>query len=317
MTKQEQKTPKRRRILSAALVAAALVLVLTGTTLAASGFVPGSMKDWFIQRWAETSGGEGISAEQVALFDQLTQQVGVSDTCNGITVTLDSITCGDSAIWLLVKVSGDLDPVQGEDGITYYFKKPDVLFSEDPDSEHDTPGGYGIEYSFSGTAEDGVLTMLMHYTINLTGTDSLLDGYEAELHLGDLMYRDSVAWEGEWVLPFTLEPSEQAVLTLESAVVPAHDHENGYEAGVTELRNIRVSGTGIRYTRAAEQQMMYPDLAGVVLEDGTEVPGDGGGERWTGEVYTGEWASNTYWKLPVDLSRVVGVRFGDTVIPLN
>lgn len=316
MTKQEQNTPKRRRIPAAALAAAVLVLALTGTTLAASGFVPGSIKNWFIQQWAETSGGEGISAEQAALFDRLTQEVGVSDTCGGVTVTLDSITCGDSALWLLLKVSGDIDAVQGgEDAPGYYFMA-DVEFSEDPDRE-DTPGGIGIDYPFSGISEDGVQTMLMRYTINLTGTDSLLDGYEAELHLDALMYGHSVAQEGEWVLPFTIEPSEREVLTLESAAVPARDHGNKSRAVTAELRNIRVSATGIRFTQTAEQQMFYPDLEGVVLADGTEVPDAGGGSRWTGEVYTGEWDSNYYWELPVDLSQVVGVRFGDTVIPLK
>lgn len=316
MTKQEQNTPKRRRIPAAALAAAVLVLALTGTTLAASGFVPGSMKNWFIQQWAETSGGGGISAEQVALFDRLIQEVGVSDTCGGVTVTLDSITCGDSALWLLLKVSGDLDMVQGEAASGYYFRETDVEFSEEPDGEL-TPGGHGMEYPFSGTAEDGVQTMLMRYTITLTGTDSLLDGYDAELRLGDLMYSSSVAQEGEWVLPFTIEPSEQEVLTLESAVVPARDHGNGSKAVTAELRDIRISATGIRFTQTAEQQMFYPAHGGVVLADGTEVARAGGGSRWTGELYTGEWSSDYYWKLPVDLSQVVGVRFGDTVIPLN
>ena len=316
MTKQEQNTPKRCRVPAAALAAAVLVLALTGTTLAASGLVPGSMKNWFIQQWAGTSGGEGISAEQVALFDRLIQEVGVSDTCGGVTVTLDSITCGDSALWLLLKVSGDLDMVQGEAATAYYFHDTEVVFSREPDRE-DTPGGSGMEYPFSGTSEDGVQTMLIRYTITLTGTDSLLDVYDAVLHLGDLMYGDSVAQEGEWVLSFKIEPSKQEVLTLESAEVPAHDHENGSEAVTTELRDIRVSATGIRFIQIAEQQMFAPDQGGVVLADGTEVSRAGGGSRWTGEISTGEWASDYYWKLPVDLSQVVGIRFGGTVIPLN
>lgn len=310
MTRQQQKIPKRRRIPAAALIAAVLALALTGTVLAAVG-VPGSLKDWFAQQWAEMS-GEEMHEEQLALIDRLTQQVGVSDTCGGVTVTLDSITYGDSTLWLLLKVSGDLDVAQGE----YYFDRPGVLFAGRPDSET-TPGGEGIECPFIGIAEDGVQTMLMRYSITLTGTDSLLEGYDAELRLGDLMYSDSVAREGAWVLPFRLEPSEQEVLTLESTVVPAHNHENGYEAGVTELQNICVSATGIRFTQTAEQQMMYPGLAGVVLEDGTEVPSAGGGSRWSGEKWTGEWASDYCWELPVDLSRVVGVRFGNTVIPLK
>lgn len=314
MTKQEQRAPKRRRVPASALIAAVLALALTGTALAAAG-VPGSLKGWFIRQWAEISDGE-MSEEQLALIDRLTQQVGVSDTCNGMTVTLDSIICGDSTLWLLLKVNGGLDMTQGDSASSYYFGDSEVLFAWNPDSEL-TPGGITLGYAFCGTAEDGVQTMLMQYTIALTGTDSLLNGYEAELRLGDLMYSDSVAWEGEWVLPFTIEPLGQEVLTLESAVVPAHEHGKIGEPGNAELWNIHVSATGIRYTQTAEQQLMYPDLEGVVLENGTEIPYAGGGSRWTDEVFTGEWVGDYYWELPVDLSQVVGIRFGDTVIPLN
>ena len=46
MTKQQQSTVRRRRIPNGALIAAALVLVLAGTTLAAVG-MPRTLRDWF------------------------------------------------------------------------------------------------------------------------------------------------------------------------------------------------------------------------------------------------------------------------------
>ena len=48
-----------------------------------------------------------MEEEQLALIDQLTRPVGVSDTQNGVTVTVDSATIGNSTVWLLVKVSGE------------------------------------------------------------------------------------------------------------------------------------------------------------------------------------------------------------------
>ena len=63
--------------------------------------------------------------------------------------------------------------------------------------------------------------------------------------------------------------------------------------------------------------MVRPLLEGLVLKDGTEVSDSGGAARWTDETEEGRWASDFYWKLPLDLSQVVGVRFGDTVIPSN
>ena len=180
----------------------------------------------------------------------------------------------------------------------------------------DTPGGYGWDFPYVGVAEDGKLTLLMRYTIDLIGEASLLDGCQADLHLGDLLWGDSVVQEGEWDLSFTLEPTVQTILTLEEIEVPAYDDEAKGNTTV-ELRDVRISATGIRYTQAAEDQMSRPMLEGLVLKVGTEVSYSGGAARWTDETEKGRWASDFYWKLPVDLSQVEGVRFGDTVIPLD
>lgn len=310
MTRRERNEEKRRRIPAAALIAAILVLALTGTTLAAVG-VPGTIKGWFVREWAELSGGE-MSDEQLSLIDELTQQVGVSDTSNGVTVTLDSLTCGDSTLWLLLKVDQETDR---QEEYLYNFRDVELEFTPDPD-QVDTPGGYGWDFPYVGVAEDGKLTLLMRYTIDLIGEASLLDGCQADLHLEDLLWGDSVVQEGEWDLSFTLEPTEQTILTLEEIEVPAYDDEAKGHTTV-ELRDIRISATGIRYNQAAEDQMRRPMLEGLVLKDGTEVSYSGGAARWTDETEKGRWASDFYWKLPVDLSQVEGVRFGDTVIPLD
>jgi hypothetical protein len=62
--------------------------------------------------------------------------------------------------------------------------------------------------------------------------------------------------------------------------------------------------------------MLEPQLKALVLRDGTEVRSVDGGSRWMGEVKTGLWSTDFTWAVPVDLAQVVGVRFGDTVIPL-
>ena len=310
MTTRERSKKKSRRIPAAALIAAILILTLTGTTLAAVG-VPGTIKGWFLQEWTEVSGQE-MSDEQLALIDNLTQQVGVSDTSNGVTVTLDSVASGDSTLWLLLKV--DQEAVCQE-GHVYNFGGMELEFTPDPDKV-DTPGGCGWDFPYVGVAEDEMLTLLMRYTIDLTGNASLLNGCQVDLHLKDLLCGDSVVREGAWDLSFTLESSEQTVLTLEEIEVPAFD-DDAKKHTTVELRNVRVSSTGIRYTQAPEDQMVRPLLEGLVLKDGTEVSDSGGAARWTDETEEGRWASDFYWKLPVDLSQVVGVRFGDTVIPLN
>lgn len=310
LTKQKRTAERKRLPLKVLAIAVVLILVLTGTTLAAVG-VPGSIQGWFTRQWAELSGA-GMSEEQLALIDRLTQQVGVSDTCNGVTVTLDSVTSGDSSIWLLLKISGDI-PLYKDD-YQYRFDDADLTFSPELDSQ-DTPGGYSIDFPFSGVAEDGVLTMLMRQRIQLAGEDSLLDGCEMELRLGDLMYSDSAALEGEWVLSFSVEPVEGiTLLALDSARIPAWDpNHDAKEETLLEVREVRVSSTDIRFVQAAEDQRWYPEEISLVLKDGTEVGTDGGGSRWTED---GEWASVWYWQLPVNLSQAEALRCGGTVIPL-
>lgn len=312
MTHMEQRTgQKRRKLPKTALIAAILVIALAGTALAAVG-VPTSLQGWFSRMWEESSSAP-MPETQAALIDSLTQPVDVSDTQNGITVTLDSITVGDSAIWLLLKAEGDFAPRMAE---PCHFGPKDLIFAQDPD-ENDSPGGCSIGYPFVGVAEDGKLTMLMHYTVTLTGEDSLFDGGEAELVLENLLCGDKTLAEGEWRLPFAIEPVEnQQLLTIDSAVVPARDHENGGAETTVEIRNIRVSATGIRFHVAAEDAECYPQLAGIVLTD-MEVPGGDGGSRWVGEPGEGRWTSDMNWNLPVELSKAQALRFGDTLIPLR
>ena len=104
MTQMERK-PARQRLPKKALLAAAVLVVLAGTAVAAVG-MPGTLRGWFAREWQETT-GSAMDAAQMELIDQLTRPVGVSDTQNGTTVTVDSVTVGDSTIWMLLKVSGE------------------------------------------------------------------------------------------------------------------------------------------------------------------------------------------------------------------
>jgi len=315
MTNMDRTEKKRRHLPRAAVIAAAIAVMMTGTALAVAVAFPGSLLGWFEQQWQEISGNTMPEA-QVELIESLTQPVGVSDTQEGVTVTLDSITVGDSALWLMLKAEGEFN--LGEEVTAHYFGPEDLAFAESPDT-NDAPGGNGFDYAFSGIAEDGKLTMLLRYTITLTGENTLLDGGDATLYLEDLIYDETTLVEGEWALPFTIQPvDEQSLLTLDSATVPARDHsEDEGEAVTAELQDIRVSATGIRFVQAKDEQMYYPELDSVILSDGTEVRMDGGGSRWSEAVGEGVWASDYYWKLPVDLSQVEALRFGRTLIPLR
>ncbi len=302
MTKQE----RSRRRWAPALLAAVLALALMGTAVAAGG--PDGLREWFSGRWRE-SAHRPMEAEQAAVIDQLTQEIGVSDTQNGVTVTVDSATVGDSSIWMLLKISGEYPE---KEACRYHFEAVDLQLTPDPDLL-ETPGVCGIDYPYVGVGESGEMTVLLHYSISLPTESSLLDGYQAELVLKDLLYGGQVVQEGQWQMTFMLEPVERAeVLTVEKAMVPCK-----WDGGTTELRDIQVTSTGIRFVQSGEDQELHPDLYGLVLRDATVVLYSGAASRWLdGEMETA-WGTSYEWEVPVDLGEAIALRFGETVIPLR
>ena len=318
MTQMERK-PARQRLPKKALLAAAVLVVLAGTAVAAVS-APGTLKGWFAQEWQETT-GTAMDTEQLALIDELTRPVGVSDTQNGTTVTVDSVTVGNSTVWMLLKVSGEY--TENPD-LRYHFDRMDMTLDPDPD-EVETPGGYGLDFPYTGVAEDGTLTMLIRYTIDLAGQGSLLDASrQATLVLEDVMCNDmtrsgdedEILAEGSWTLTFPLEPGEVGtVLTMEEIQVPAMDLGTRETRTIT-LRDVEISATDITYVQPVEDQEWTPSKCVLGLENGGEVNWSSGTSRFWDEAQT-QWGSTWYWRVPVDLSRVTALRFGDVEIPLN
>ena len=318
MSEMERK-PAGRRFPRKILMVAAVLAVLAGTAVAAVG-APGTLRGWFAQEWEETTGST-MDEEQLALIDRLTQPVGVSDTQNGVTVTVDSATIGNSTVWLLVKVSGEYTE---NTNFRYHFDSIDMTLDPDPD-EVGTPGGYGFEFPYAGVSQDGTLTMLVQYTIDLAGQSSLLDEpRQVTLLLDDLVCNDMTASgdedvvlaEGHWTLPFSLEPGEAGtILTMEELQAPAMDLSTQDIRTVT-LRDVVISATDITYVQLAEDQEWSPLKCALVLEDGSQVNWSSGSSRFRDEAST-QWSSVYYWRVPVDLSKVTALRFGDVEIPLN
>jgi hypothetical protein len=122
--------------------------------------------------------------------------------------------------------------------------------------------------------------------------------------------------EGHWTLTFPLEAGEPgSVLTLEEISVPAQKLETR-ETKTISLRDVKITATDISYVQLAEDQEWTPSKCALVLEDGSTVNWSSGNSRFRDEAYT-QWGSVYYWRVPVDLSKVTALRFGDVEIPLN
>ncbi len=322
MTKREQRSPKRRKF-SATLVAAVIVAaVLMGTAVAAL-VVPGTIQEWFAQQWAAP-----MEEGQTALIDSLTQKVGVSDTCGGVTVTVDSVTVGDSVLWLLLRAEGkDFQPFQQEPAGPGYRLR-DLTFQLTPGTgDGDRVEQYGYDLSFAGADENG-LTALVRFLPIMPGEQSLAEsGGQLELHIGGLNHEGDGGvrhvLEGAWDFSFALEPvEEQQVLSVGTITVPGERLEPR-ETVEVELHNVEISATGLRYTMAEEEDPAFEDMIHILsgnwkleMKDGTQLSHSGGTGHWSPEN-GGQRICNYYWITPIDLTQVKALWFGSDCYPLQ
>lgn len=335
MTRQERNQVVKRVSVSF-IVAAALAVILAGTALAAVIGVPETLQEWFGSQWTEAAGGE-IPEEQSAIFDSLVQPIGVSATDSvGVTVTLDSAMPGRNGLWLLLTVEGTSADDKNDEFYSFDFVNLTGPFVDAHQPE--APGiGQAASYSFhpdvNGLTKDGKLMLLLQYAFS--NDVPFQEGGEMELHLENLCYEISVSdvtitgnlAAGEWVLPFTLQPTEeQPVLTAEGALVPPSDEENDPIA----VEKIEVTSTGLNFeiNSGFEERKGFHDeifLFGprvtndvaLQLSDGTEIKTPGLSGTWGGELEKSPWVVRADWTLPVDLTKAEAIRFGDVVVPLE
>lgn len=286
-----QMTRKRgRRPLSAA--AAAAVLVLAMTTAAFAAFHP-SIQDWFAQKWRSVT-GQAIGETQAAAIHSLTQKVGQSITVGDITVTLDSVTVGDHAVWALLRVNG----LGAEDGDAYTFG--DFTMEVDP-----APKWTGAAGEEGWTIEEGVLTVLASCSAcsssDVEGARFNDGSHTLRLTLTDLFVGRAPGREliqaGTW---------EFSVPLTQAGASPAVTVDRVQLDGRT-LTGIRVTATDVSYT--ADQET---PPAAVKLSDGTVIESKTNCMRVEdGYHYT------LVWPVPLDMEKVASLCFDGAEVPLS
>ena len=323
MSKHEYTTTAKRRAPKATFIAAALVLALAGTALAVAS---PTLRGWFEQKWAEETGGQ-MSESQSLVIDSLTQKVGISDTSGEVTVTVDSITVGGSQIWALLDVEGwDFDQ-----DAQYSFNRMRVEIVPDPsDGQH---GGAGYGLGSIGFTEYGKCRMLLEFSATISTGNQLNSGdYALEIDLNDLIRcrtwgaEDEILYEGDWSFSVPLTPeSLSPVITIDGVQVPSNqmiwdqtDEEDGGTAEGTEprpavatLANLQISATGVSFYCDG---LMDRTHATAIMADGTEVEDHGGGGS---RMEDGGWYVSFDWPVPLDVTDIVAIRFGNAEIPLN
>ena len=296
---KQEKAAFRHHISKAGLIAAALALALAGTVLAVAS---PTLWWWFEQKWEEET-GSSMTESQSLVIDGLTRKVGESVTSGDVTVTVDSITVGSSQIWALLDVTGwDFDR-----DAQYSFDRMRAEIVPDPSGGQHGGAGYGLDSI--GITREGAARMLL--IRRRTG------GAE-----------DEVLCEGEWSfsIPLAAESLSPTITIDRVQVLSNHmvwDQATGKDGGALEgtggkshpavatLTNLQITATGASFYCDGLMDRLH---ATVILADGTEVENRGGGGS---RMEDGGWYVSFDWPVPLDVTDIVAIRFGDAEIPLN
>ena len=315
---QSTNVPKKRsRKLSVILIAAALAALMMGAGLAAILYGE-NIQSWFSYYWEKITGQE-MSDKQTALIDHLSQEIGLSQTVDGVTVTVDSATVGMDNFYLLIRVEG----VKLSNRHAYGFRHFDMSVSPDPLEVLGGLGSYGVE--FHGLDGDGAAILLIDYDyVTKKGYVEDTRPLDITLVLEDFSkdphndYR-KVLGEGRWEFSFTLErnqmPQQIDLPDHEVMVIDLREREQYTQVPVA-FTNIVLTNTGIQF--AYDFQNGSLDFDGRVrihLNNGESIGVSGG----TGVPLedSGLLFCSYKWMIPVDLDEVAKVSLGETVIIVN
>ena len=338
MTKQEQAVVKRQ-IPRMLLIAAVIVLVLAGTTLAVS--LTG-LPDWFGRQWTEET-GKPIEKDQMGVITGLTDEVGISAEAGGVKVTVDSITRGREGLWLLMKIDGvpsesELEAMLGQyerpiEGLPEGVLPPSIRHYGFTQMELEyTPAGTGDSWSSAGLlqesrGEDGSLTMLYQYEAPDDMTYTPLDAEELTLNFGRLQWgylgNHVPLGDGPWEIKIPLKPlKDQPMLTTGPCTISCDARIDGpwntqtmgpYPQVEVAFQDIQVTATGCTLFWAdpgQTEEARPPHRILLVMKDGTEVELDSSGS-FGHEQPDGSFVTRKCWPVPVDLSQAEALRDRD------
>ena len=320
----------------------ALAAVLAVLLLAACAVAPGAasaLADYFSGRWRDQN-ETALPQEQLDFIGAITQTVGVSDTVDGVTITLEAVTAGESAMWMLLSVDG-LD-VPAEELV-----EEDLRFATGGLYLDPKPDGYSYGVALQGplelrAAEDGRLIMLLRavYDDGTSGVTFLTE-HQALISLQDIRTYDpdghqrSLVAEGLWRLEFELKPPEKEAraIVLHDVMLPAIylnlqevidniDTEIQQKPCEVLAKELRLTSTEMHVYWGGGGLTLPTGEFRLILDGGAGVSGTGFSfdQKFSFKADPKDEVRDHFivsWDLPVDLSRAAALRVGDQTIPLK
>ena len=301
--------PLSLRRLSIVLVAALLSLSLLGAGMM-SGLFGDSIQSWFAYYW-ESITGRPMRGGHTALIDHLSQEIGLSETVEDITVTVDSATVGETSFFLLLRVEGQSFSTR----YAYGFDQINV----DLETGENSIGIAGYSLDFVGLDADGAVLLLLDYDyMTKDSTSEELPSMKVTLTMTDFAQNPrtsqrKVLEEGQWSFSFNLVRNELRVKHLPDTEVMADDQtpNDAYTQVPVILKNLQLTNTHISFQYDQRGGLHVPMFIEVILKDGKRISVSSG----TGIVLeNGELCQKCTWRIPVDLDEVVAIRINGTLI---
>lgn len=302
------------RRLPVALIAAILALLLMGAGVAAIIYGD-SIQSWFSHYW-EVITGQSMSEKHTAIIEHLSQDIGVSQTVDDVTVTVDSATIGNNNLFILLKVKG----LQHSSDVGYEFGEVILDVAPEPAQSDNNLSGYGIIHrDWDG---DGTALLLMEYTYtNDLDNKSDTRPIALALTLTDLkqstdMDNEKILAEGEWSFDFSLDRNKaiQVIQLPDTEIMAFNSNQNDLVPII--IKNIELSSTGFNFQYDYKQgTISIEDSIKVVLNNGKIVRESGG----SGTVMEDGTTLNCshQWQLPINLDDVSRIEIGGVVIPVS
>lgn len=307
------------RPLRLALIAAAIVVLLTGTVLAVMHYtrITDSMEENWNAR-AETS----MTEEQKDFIEQRSAGIGESVTDQGITITVDSVTCTTDTIYLMIQYELDPEMYDTENILMCHASLPNrYVENEDFGTSTQSGGGGGNVETDSG------YLMRENITFDDLPEGAALNDGKTTMHIemSEIWFSTREGEEipnvtGTWNFEFPLPESE----SVQNATTETVDFDNEFSLSITD---IKVTETSCKFyavssnpeyaivgkdildlAQAADPSLVYYSVE-ALMEDGTSVPVVSGGitydEATDSDFVTADWAA------PIDPDSVVSLIFSD------
>ena len=299
------------RRIPTALIAAIIALLLMGVAAAIYG---SNIQSWFASQW-EALTGQPMSNNQAAIIDHLSQNIGMSQFAEGITVRVDSATVGNDCFYLLLRVSG----VELSEKYDYGFEDFDSKIEPDPFTDASGVGGFGTQYL--GLDNDGTALMLFkHEYVGHNDTEPDNSPLDITLRLTNFVRNknakvDKVLVEGTWDFTFTLDRSQfPQIIKLPDTETQVYNSYKQENMSIT-ITNIELTCTGIHFQydyHNGELDPLNPITA--ILENGITVDYSSGSGYVLADDVT--LACSYQWRIPINIDEVAAIQIGNMQIDI-